>query len=428
VYFLGTTHAHCVDLETGKGIWTTELPKGGCPSSFLIAGNQAIVSARHLMAFDRKSGKIAWEASTVRSRDSSPTLWKHQGKDYVLLNADGRKLTCVDAQSGEVLWMVKGGGASCPVVTGDIAVLHSNDGKLGVVAYRLFPSGAEPMWSSPRKKSRGASTPIVSGDTIYVFGGDEASSLGPVPEQESERQIQTIIHFVSRRAMDIDGLGEKLIRQLVEAGLISEVADLYGLSLTTLSALERMGDKSAQNVLAAIEKSKTTTLPRLLHAIGIPEVGEATAENLLTHFGSLTQIRQATVEDFEMVDDIGPIVAQHLHNFFSDQSQLAKLEKLLAAGVSWPESSSAGPRDEWHGLSFVLTGTLAAMTRDEAAAAIKALGGRVIGSVSKKTAYVVIGASAGSKADKAAKLEIPVLNEAQFLDALKNPRAIAAND
>tara|TARA_B100001750_G_C15519540_1_gene610271 strand:- start:631 stop:2196 length:1566 start_codon:yes stop_codon:yes gene_type:complete len=173
VYFLGTTHAHCVDQENGEPLWTTKLPNEGGASSFLVAGGKAIVVARHLLAFDKETGAILWQQAKVRSRDSSPAIWTHEKKSYVLVNGDGKRFTCVDMQTGEIAWTAKGGGVSTPVITGDTAVLHTNDDKLGLVAYKLSPTGARPLWNIARK-SRGAASPIVTGDTIYLFGGDEA--------------------------------------------------------------------------------------------------------------------------------------------------------------------------------------------------------------------------------------------------------------
>ncbi|MFP6631681.1 MAG: PQQ-binding-like beta-propeller repeat protein [Planctomycetota bacterium] len=173
VYFLGTTHAHCVDQKNGKPLWTTELPDGGGASSFLVTGEKAMVVARHLLAFDKETGEILWQQPGVRSRDSSPASWNHGETSYALVNGDGKRFSCVDTQTGEIAWTARGGGVSSPVVSGDIAVLHTNDDELGLVAYKLSTTGARPLWNIARK-SRGAASPIVTGDTIYLFGGDEA--------------------------------------------------------------------------------------------------------------------------------------------------------------------------------------------------------------------------------------------------------------
>ncbi|MFC5475195.1 NAD-dependent DNA ligase LigA [Paraherbaspirillum soli] len=219
-------------------------------------------------------------------------------------------------------------------------------------------------------------------------------------------------HFASRRAMDIEGLGDQLIEQLVDRHIIATAADLYKLGVLKLAALDRMADKSAQNVVAALEKSKSTTLGRFIYALGIRHVGEATAKELASHFGTLDALLQASEEQLLEVADIGPVVARSLLAFFADPLNLELLEQLRAAGVHWPENSPAAGKSTFlSGKTFVLTGTLPTLTRDEAAAMIDAAGGKVAGSVSKKTSYVVAGAEAGSKLTKAEELNIPILDE-----------------
>lgn len=229
---------------------------------------------------------------------------------------------------------------------------------------------------------------------------------------------QAILHFASRRAMDIEGLGEKLVDQLVERGLVANVADLYRLSAQKLAALERMGEKSAANLVAAIEKSRNTTLARFIYALGIRNVGEATARDLAHHFGSLEALMSADAERLMAVPEVGPVVAESITHFFAEPHNRQVIAALLAAGVHWPsESVAAGGR--LAGKTFVLTGTLASMTRDEAKTAIEARGGRVASSVSKKTDYVVVGAAPGGKYEKARELGIAMLMEADFLEMLK---------
>ncbi len=246
-----------------------------------------------------------------------------------------------------------------------------------------------------------------------------------VPDQALAARVQAIIHFASRRALDIEGLGEKLIEQLVQAGLVSTVADLYTLTVEQLAALERMGDKSAANVIAAIEQSKATSLPRLLHGLGIREVGEATAGNLAVAFGRLERIRAASVEELETVNDIGPVVAASIAAWFADAGNLEVLEQLIERGVHWPEFEVA-PAEQLplKGVTVVLTGTLPNLSRDEAKARLQALGAHVAGSVSKKTDLVVAGEEAGSKLDKALALGIPVLDEAALEALLAEPARI----
>jgi len=223
---------------------------------------------------------------------------------------------------------------------------------------------------------------------------------------------EAIQHFASRRAMDIDGLGEKLIEQMDEQGLIHDLADLYTLEQDRIAALERMGEKSAQNLLEALQASKQTTLARFLFALGIRQVGEATAQGLAAHFGDLEPIMAADEEALQEVPDVGPIVAESIRAFFHEQHNRDVIAKLIEAGVEW-EKVEVKPRDEQPlaGKTFVLTGALEALTRDEAKARLQALGAKVTGSVSKKTDYVVAGADAGSKYDKAVELGIEILSE-----------------
>jgi len=219
-------------------------------------------------------------------------------------------------------------------------------------------------------------------------------------------------HFASRRAMDIEGLGDQLIEQLVDRDIIHTAADLYKLGLVKLAALDRMADKSAQNVMFALEKSKSTTLGRFIYALGIRHVGEATAKELAAHFGNIDGLLQASEEQLLEVADIGPVVARSLLAFFADPLNRELVEQLRAAGIHWPENlPAAGGSKFLLGKTFVLTGSLPTLTRDAAAAMIEAAGGKVTGSVSKKTSYVVAGAEAGSKLTKAEELNIPILDE-----------------
>ncbi len=230
---------------------------------------------------------------------------------------------------------------------------------------------------------------------------------------------QTLLHFASRRAMDIEGLGEKLVDQLVDQGLVATVADLYKLDLRTLASLERMGEKSAANLLAAIDKSHTTTLARFIYALGIRNVGEATAKDLARHFGSLQALMQADVETLQQVPEVGPVVAESIAHFFGEAHNRKVIEALIAAGVHWPEGETQRTGElPLAGKTFVLTGTLPTLTREEAKALIEAQGGKVVGSVSKSTDYVVVGSDPGSKFTKARELGITMLDEAQLRELL----------
>ncbi len=230
---------------------------------------------------------------------------------------------------------------------------------------------------------------------------------------------EAILHFAARRAMDIEGLGDKLVDQLVDANVIRTLPDLYRLGLTSLIALERMADKSAQNVLAALEKSKQTTLPRFLFGLGLRHVGEATAKDLARHFGTLDAIMDASVEQLLQVNDVGPVVAQSLHTFFAQPHNREVVEQLRACGVTWPEGAVAERAPQvLAGKTVVLTGTLPTLSRDAAKDLLEAAGAKVAGSVSKKTSYVVAGADAGSKLVKAQELGVAVLDEAGMLELL----------
>ncbi len=228
-----------------------------------------------------------------------------------------------------------------------------------------------------------------------------------------------LLHFVSRRAMDIEGLGDQLVEQLVDKHIITTAADLYKLGLTSLAELDRMAEKSAKNVLNALEKSKSTTLARFIYALGIRHVGEATAKELARHFGKLDGFLEASEEQLLEVADIGPVVARSITSFLADPLNRELIEQLRAAGIHWPESEPAAIAPKpMAGKTFVLTGTLPNLTRDEAAAKIEAAGGKVAGSVSKKTSYVVAGEEAGSKLVKAQELGVPILDEAALLALL----------
>lgn len=251
---------------------------------------------------------------------------------------------------------------------------------------------------------------------------------------------QALLHFAGRRAVDIEGLGDKLVEQIVDANLVRTPADVYRLGLTALSNLDRMAEKSANNLLAAIEKSKKTTLAKFLFALGIRHVGESTAKDLAKHFGNLDAVMDANVESLLEVNDVGPVVAQSLRNFFDQSHNREVVEQLRACGVTWAEKEFvdaprlqagldriAAPDKElqaWSvgqfaGKTVVLTGTLPTLSRDEAKDKLEAAGAKVAGSVSKKTDFVIAGSDAGSKLEKAIELGVAVLDEAKFLEMLQ---------
>ena len=230
---------------------------------------------------------------------------------------------------------------------------------------------------------------------------------------------QALLHFASRRAMDIDGLGERLVDQLVDGGLVRTPADVYHLSLEALAGLERMGEKSAANLLESIDKSKRTTLARFIFALGVRNVGESTARDLARHLGGLDRLMEATEEELETVPDVGPVVARSIREFFRESHNREVIGKLRRAGVSWPESKGVPARAPEEVRTFVLTGTLPNLTREEARERIEAKGHKVAGSVSRKTSFVVAGSDPGSKLDKARELGVTILDEAAFVDLLK---------
>ncbi|HEY0201734.1 MAG TPA: NAD-dependent DNA ligase LigA [Burkholderiaceae bacterium] len=232
---------------------------------------------------------------------------------------------------------------------------------------------------------------------------------------------EAILHFAQRRAMDIEGLGEKLVDQLVDSGIVRVLPDLYRLGLSSLIALDRMAEKSAQNVLAALEQSKQARLPRFLFGLGIRHVGEATAKDLARHFGALQNIMDASVPHLLEVNDVGLVVAQSIRTFFDQPHNREVVEQLRACGVTWPEGPPA-PRAmlPLAGQTFVLTGTLPTLSREEAKELLEAAGAKVAGSVSKKTSYVVAGEEAGSKLDKAQALGVTVIDEAGLRTLLQS--------
>lgn len=251
----------------------------------------------------------------------------------------------------------------------------------------------------------GSDTEQIDGETAIRCSGGLACSA---------QNKEAIKHFASRKAMDIDGLGDKLVEQLVDEGLVKTVADLYRLTLEPLAGLERMAEKSAQNLLSALDISKTTTLARFLYALGIREVGQTTAATLATQMGSLEAISSATAEQLQEVPDVGPVVASHIVLFFKQAKNLELVEQLRSLGIEWPEPTASG-HQPLAGKTVVLTGTLETLGRSEAKERLLALGAKVAGSVSAKTHWVVAGAKAGSKLTKAQELGLEVFNEQEFL-------------
>ncbi len=223
--------------------------------------------------------------------------------------------------------------------------------------------------------------------------------------------------------MDIEGLGAKIIEQLVGSGAVTSPDELYALTVSSVSEYERMAEKSAAKLVQAIAKSKQTTLARFLYALGIRDVGEATAINLAEHFGNLDAIRHASIEELEAVPDIGPIVASRIHQFFRDPQDVAAVDALLQAGMHWEDAVSVSQDTVFAGKTVVLTGTLSQMTRDEAKALLRSQGAKVTNTITKKTDILVAGANAGSKLAKAEALDVEVYSEEVFLRALEQRKS-----
>jgi len=265
-----------------------------------------------------------------------------------------------------------------------------------------------------------ATCPVCGSEVVRAEGEAAARCSGGLycPAQRRE----AIRHFASRRAMDIEGLGTKLINQLVDEGDVETPADLYALTVERLASLDRMGEKSARNLVAALEKSKSTTLPRFMYALGIREVGEVTAKSLASHFRDLSLLAKADEDELQSVPDVGPIVAAHVAGFFRQSHNTDVVDALCRAGLTWPvpEASGKEPDGPLAGKTLVLTGTLQGMTRQEAKKRIEHAGGRVIGNVSKKTDYLVYGEKPGSKFEKAESLGVERLGEEGLLGILSS--------
>ncbi|MCK4870696.1 MAG: NAD-dependent DNA ligase LigA [Gammaproteobacteria bacterium] len=273
------------------------------------------------------------------------------------------------------------------------------------------PEGTRPV-ELPKK------CPVCGSDVVR--GEDAAVARCSGGLYCNAQRKESIKHFASKTAMDIDGLGDKIVEQLVDEKIIEHVPDLYKLELSAIANLERMGEKSAQNLLVAIEESKNTTLPKFLYALGIREIGIATAKNLAQYYGELEKIIAANIEELQEVPDVGPVVALYLAAFFRQQHNLEMIDKLRQSGVHWPAIKVQSKDLPLSGKTFVLTGTLTQMTREEAKEKLEAQGAKITSSVSKNTSYVVVGSDPGSKYDKAQKLGVEILSEDDLIELL-NP-------
>jgi len=302
------------------------------------------------------------------------------------------------------------------VRVGDTVVVR----RAGDVIPEVVSVVAEKRVAGARPVELPARCPVCNSQVLRAEGEAVARCTGGFTCR-AQRQ-EALRHFASRRALDIEGLGDKLIEQLIEHEWVKSPADLYSLEAAQLAELERMGEKSAANLVAAIDERRSTTLPRLLHGLGIREVGEATALALARHFGSLERLMRADAAAIEQVPDVGPVVAQHVAAFFASEEHRKVIKALRDKGVTWPDlEPTAVGAAPLAGRTYVITGTLSAMTREQAQEALTALGAKVAGSVSKKTTGVVAGAEAGSKLAKAQQLGVPILDEAQLQQLLQSP-------
>jgi DNA ligase (NAD+) len=327
-----------------------------------------------------------------------------------------------DVRVGDVV-IVRRAGDVIPEVVGRVALASSGAvhavlnaaGDAGLPAPSCGPAPRSPYVPNFRMPSQ---CPVCGSAVVREKAEANHRCVGGL--FCSAQRKQAILHFAQRRAVEIEGLGDKLVEQLVDANVIRTLPDLYRLGFTSLASLDRMADKSAQNIVDALEKSKQTTLPRFLFGLGIRHVGEATAKELARHFGGLDAIMDAPEDALLQVNDVGPIVAKSLRTFFDQTHNREVVEQLRACGIRWEEGAptSDSPKP-LAGMTFVLTGTLPTLGRDDAKDKIEAAGGKVSGSVSKKTSFVVAGTEAGSKLTKAQELGVAVLDEAALLEMLK---------
>jgi DNA ligase (NAD+) len=305
--------------------------------------------------------------------------------------------------------------------------LHRKDVRVGDSVVVRRAGDVIPEVVSVRRERRPSGTrPFKLPSTCPVCGSRVVREEGEAIARCSgglvcaAQRKQALLHFASRRAMDIDGLGERIVEQLVDLELVRTPAGLYALEETHLSNLERMAEKSAAKLKAAIAKSKNATLERFIYALGIRNVGERTARDLARHFGGLDRLMQADEDALAQVPDVGPIVARSIRQFFDEPHNRQEIDRLRKAGVHWRETEGAAVRSPEDVKTFVLTGTLESLTRDQAREKIEAKGHKVAGSVSKKTDFVVAGTDPGTKLERAQALGVRVLEEREFLDLLES--------
>ncbi|MDA0977699.1 MAG: NAD-dependent DNA ligase LigA [Proteobacteria bacterium] len=300
------------------------------------------------------------------------------------------------------------------LVIGDTVVIQ----RAGDVIPKVVGVVEDQRPASFRRISLPEACPACGSEILQAEGEVIARCTGGL--QCSAQRKESIRHFASRLALDIEGLGDKLVNQLVDHGLIESPADLFHLTEEQLVGLERMAPKSANNLLKALAKSRQTTLPRFIYALGIQEVGESTARNLARHFGDMAPLRSATLDELQAVPDVGPVVAEKIATFFHQENNNRVIDDLIASGVTWEVISNDAASDALAGQTWVLTGTLTSLNRNEAKTRLQALGAKVAGSVSSKTSFVVAGDAAGSKLTRAQELGVPVLSEEALLELLES--------
>ncbi|HYP67550.1 MAG TPA: NAD-dependent DNA ligase LigA [Thiobacillaceae bacterium] len=436
-WILPPTHSLILDALAKFGIPVSEERTVGAGADALVAFHRAIAAKRDSLPFDIDGVVYKVNSLAVQNklgfRNREP-VWavahKYPAQEQITQVLD------IDVQVGRT-------GAITPVarltpvfvggVTVTNATLHNEDEvrrkdvmigdwvsvrRAGDVIPEVVAVIKERRPAHARSFVMPSRCPICGSHVVRLADEAVARCTGGLycPAQRK----QALLHFASRRAMDIEGLGEKLVDQLVDQGMIGTPADIYGLQLEQLVRLDRMGEKSAANLLAAIEKSKHTTLARFIFALGIRNVGEATAKDLAGHFGRLADLMTTDAERLVEVPDVGTVVAQSIAQFFAEPHNQAVIAQLQAAGIIWVEHPPAGKRGAGllAGKTLVLTGTLPNLGREAVKEKIQAAGGKVSGSVSKKTDYVVAGAEAGSKLAKAQELGIAILNEEELLKML----------
>lgn len=430
------THWQVLQALRAWGLPVSQLVEQAQGSNELVAYHEKIAAARDSLPFDI-DGVVYKVASLELQRQlgfvSREPRWavahKYPAQEQLTT------VQAIDVQVGRTGKLTPVAKLA-PVFVGGVTVtnatLHNEmearrkDVRVGdtVIVRRAGDVIPEVVAVLPERRTPGAeeftmpaNCPVCGSDVVREEGEADHRCTGGL--FCGAQRKEAMLHFASRRAMDIEGLGDKLVEQLVDTGTVKTLPDLYKLGLSSLVVLDRMAEKSAQNIVDALNKSRQTTLARFLFALGIRHVGETTAKDLARHFGNLDAIMSASTEQLLQVPDVGPVVAQSIHTFFEQAHNREVVEQLRASGIHWKEGEpSATALLPLAGKTFVLTGTLPTMSREEAKERLEAAGAKVAGSVSKKTHYVVAGSEAGSKLEKARELGVTILDEAELLRML----------